>query len=171
MILQALHQLAQDEELMGDPDFEMKPVAWLVRVDENGKLLGIEGTHQQQQTAAGAKKTRAVAKSFLLPREAGRTSGARAFFLFDKAEYVFGIDPEGKRDPEKLSARAALFRERARECFAATNDEGVGAVMRFLDDVVSNRQAIDLPESCTSNDASRHERRVATLDGHRDRGP
>ena len=30
---------------MEDPDYEPKPVAYLVRVDDGGKLLGIEGTH------------------------------------------------------------------------------------------------------------------------------
>ena len=32
MILEALYQLAIQEELVADPDFEVAPVAWLVRV-------------------------------------------------------------------------------------------------------------------------------------------
>jgi len=39
MILQALYQLAQTEELVADPDYEPKPVAHLVRIGPGGRLL------------------------------------------------------------------------------------------------------------------------------------
>src|SRR5208282_2256167 len=107
MILQALYRLAMDENLMADPDYEMKPVAWLVRVDRDGRLLGIESAKSEPpEPAAGKRKPKSVAKQYSVPRESGRTSGDRAFFLFDKAEYVFGIDPLGERDAETLKKRA-----------------------------------------------------------------
>ncbi len=155
MILQALHELTEYEELLGDPDYEYKPVAYLVRVGQGGKLLGIEGT-RYEPPAEGKRKPKPVAKQFAVPREPGRTSGDRAFFLYDKSEYALGLDPEtdpAKRRPaEKLAVRFALFRERVRQCLDATGDEGVAAVLALLDDLQAGRQAAELPEDCVGND-------------------
>lgn len=156
MILQALYKLAHDERLMEDPDFEWKPIAWLLTVDDGGELLGIHGTHTIPRSEEGKKKPRPRPKSFAVPREPGRTSGDRAFFLYDKSEYALGLDPEpdeAKRRPaEKLSSRLALFRERAEECLAATQDEGVRAVCAFLDRLQRGTLSVHLPEGCASND-------------------
>jgi CRISPR-associated protein Csd1 len=151
MILQALNQLAQREKLVSDPDFEWKPVAWLVRVGKDGNFLGIQGTHYEVP-AEGTKKPRIAVGRFSLPREGGRTSGDRAFFLHDKAEYAFGLDPDVKRPKEKLQLRFALFRERVIECLEATNDEGVKAVDTLLGEVFSGHVSIPLPEKCATND-------------------
>lgn len=153
MILQALHQLAQDENLISDPDYEMKPIAWLILVDSGGRMLGpIQGTHYL--SAEELKKAKPIprAKSFTVPRQAGRTSGARAFFLFDKAEYVLGHDPDGKRSAEHLQIRMNLFTEKVGACAAATGDEGAIAVLKFLERMNSGQQEIELPEGCVSND-------------------
>ena len=147
MILQALHELAKDEGLIGDPDYEWKPIPWLVRVDADGKLLGIESTHQIP-AVTGNRKPRPVPESYIVPREGRRTSGDYAFFLFDKAEYVFGIDPDGKRPADKLKTRFSLFRRRVADCADATGDEGVVAVRRFLDDIAEGRQTVSLSEDC-----------------------
>jgi CRISPR-associated protein Csd1 len=152
MILQALHRLARREGLMEDPDFEPKPVAWLVRVSDNGKLLGIQGTHYIPAEEQKKKKPKRMPKFFLLPREKHVTSGDRAFLLFNKAEYVFGIDPEQKRPAEDLSRRFGLFREKVRTCFEETRDEGVHAVYTFLEDLAAGRQSITLPSDCATND-------------------
>lgn len=154
MILQELYRLAESENLMEDPDYESKPVAFLVRVSNEGKIIGIEDTrtYPVAQDSHGKKqrKVKSVAKSFKLPREKARQSGDRAFFLYDKAEYVFGIDPDNKRETEKLASRAQMFRERIRECLDATQDEGVAAVLKALldfDDV-----PVQLPEKLAGND-------------------
>lgn len=155
-MLQALYQLAQREQLMEDPDFEWKPVAWLVRVADGGKLLGVAGTHFTPVAVEGRKKPRPFPKNFLLPREAGRTSGDYAFFLFDKAEYVFGLDPEKdpskQRPPEKLAARFKLFRAKADGCLVATGDAGVAAVSAFLARLGAGELAVELPAECAGND-------------------
>jgi CRISPR-associated protein Csd1 len=156
MILQALYQLAKAEHLTEDPDFEWKPLAWLLMVGEDGSLLGLHGTHTIPPSEAGKKKPRPRPANYEVPREAGRTSGDRALFLFDKAEYALGLDPETdpakRREPEKLDARFALFRQRAEECLAATGDEGVRAVCRFLDRLGRGEIAVTLPEGCAGND-------------------
>jgi CRISPR-associated protein Csd1 len=152
MILQALYQLAQREGLMEDPDYEPKRVAWLVRVADGGKFLGIHGTHYIPPEEQKKKKPRSTPKSFPLPREKSVTSGDRAFLLFNKAEYVFGIDPQQKRPAEKLQKRFILFREKVKDCLEETRDEGVRAVHSFLEDLAAGRQSVSLPKDCATND-------------------
>lgn len=155
MILEALYQLAARERLIADPDFEDKPVAWRVRVGPGGKLIGIEGTRTSAVTTGG-RPGRAIAKSISIPRQAIRTSGDRAFFLCDKAEYVFGIDPQPdtaqKRLLEKLQSRSRLFREEVNRCAEATHDPAVQAVADLLQKIASSQIAIDLSEECQTND-------------------
>ncbi len=156
MILQALYQLAETEKLVEDPDFEWRPLAWLVTIGDDGSPLGISGTHAIPASEEGKKKPKARPANFLVPREAGRTSGDRAFFLFDKAEYALGLDPEAdplkRREADKLAARFGLFHQRAEECLAATADEGVRALCQFLDRLGRGEIAVGLPEGCASND-------------------
>lgn len=151
MMLQALDQLARRENLIPEPGYEPRPVAWLARLDGDGRLLGVIGTHYTPP-AEGRRRPRPVAKSMLIPRRSGRTSGDRAEFLVDKAEYVFGIDPNGKRGEAKLKKRAELFRELVAACADDTGDASAKAVSTFLDDVAEGRQSIQLPEDCQSND-------------------
>ncbi len=152
MILQALHQLAEREGLLPDPDFELKPIAWLIRVSGDGGLAGIDGTHHIPLVEEGRKSPRPQAKPFFVPREKPRTSGDRAFFFFDKAEYVFGIDPNGTRSGKKLQKRAGLFRERVAQCAEETGDDGAKAVRSFLDALDSGDQTVNVNENWASND-------------------
>ncbi|MFH1090709.1 MAG: type I-C CRISPR-associated protein Cas8c/Csd1, partial [Pseudomonadota bacterium] len=98
------------------------------------------------------KKPKPVAKIYSVPREGGRTSGDRSFFLYDKAEYVFGIDPIGKRSPKKLEIRFNLFKEKVESCLKKTGDEAVYSVFKFLEKVATGERALALPEDCASND-------------------
>jgi CRISPR-associated protein Csd1 len=151
MILQALYRLAQREGLLADADYEPKPVAWLIRLDPTGRLVGIEGTHTLPE-AGGRRKPRPVPATFSVPRHALRTSGDRPQFFCDKAEYVLGVDPDGRRTEERLRRRSALFRDQVRQCAEATGDEGASAVLRFLEDVAAGRQEVRLPCDCVGND-------------------
>jgi len=152
MILQALYQLAQREDLVSDPDFEPKQIAWLVRISSEGELIGIEGTHHIPPEEAKKKKPKAVAKTFNVPRDGGRTNRDKAFLLYDKAEYAFGIDPEGKRSPDKLKTRFRLFQEKAQICRDATNDEAVKSLCKFLENLEAGKSPVELPEGCAGND-------------------
>ncbi len=150
MILQALYELAEAEKLVEDPDYEWKPVSFLIQLDETGKFLGFIDTHDTPPQE-GNKKPKPVPKKFLVPRQPGRTSGSRAFFLVDKAEYVFGIDPDGKRDAEVLKSRAELFRDELKKCLDFTGDTALQAVIQFLDDFASGTQSVELPENAAAN--------------------
>jgi len=153
LILQALYQLAQREQLMQDPDFEWKPIPWLIVVDDGGTLLQIRGTHsiaphgEERKNPGKPRPT-----SFSVPREPGRTSGDRANLLVDKAEYALGQDPAGRRSAKQLAARFTLFRARADACLDATGDPGVRAVCDFLGKLAGGDVAVALPEGCASND-------------------
>lgn len=155
MILEALYRLAEHEELVADPDFEVKPVAWLVRVGADGGFLGIEGTHFLP-AAEGRRKPKPRVKNMRVPRQPIRTSGDRAFFLCDKAEYALGLDPETnptkRRAPKKVATRFALFREQMRDCANATKDEGVLAVLSFLDSVARGELLLNIPDGCGPSD-------------------
>lgn len=151
MILQSLHELAEREGLVEDADYEWKPVTWLIHLDANGKFLNCVST-QYTPPEEGKKKPKPVSKKFAVPRCGGRTSGDFAFFLVDKADYVLGLDPEGKRPLEKRQARAALFLDEVRACHAVTKSPSVGAVVRFLEERVANPDSFTLPEGCTPSD-------------------
>jgi CRISPR-associated protein Csd1 len=157
MILQALYQLAQDEHLVDDPDFEPKAIPWLVRIGRDGSFLGFVSTafEVREETRKGTK-SRFLHRKFPVPRETGRTSGDRAFFFFDKADYVFGLeavpDPDKPGKPEKIANRFALFRARVRECAEETGDEGARAISAFLDAIAEGDRRITLPEGCTGSD-------------------
>ncbi|CAN5195409.1 type I-C CRISPR-associated protein Cas8c/Csd1 [soil metagenome] len=153
MILQELYSLSQREHLVPDPDFPLAPVAWLVTVSREGKLLGIVGTHF---TNNNERRPKPKAKSFPIPRADGRTSGDLAQFFCDKSEYAFGMAPElpaaPVRDATKLARRATLFRDRIRQCADETGDDGAVAVATLLEDLASGSQSLALPIDCASND-------------------
>ena len=155
MILQALHQLAQQEDLMADPDYEPKPVAWLVRVAPGGKFLGIQGTHTVPPVPErGRQRSRPEPKKIPVPFQPGR-SGTKAppQFLVDNALYVFGLGTRDKPvDPENGKEKSGWFRESVRACADATGDDGVKAVLAFLEAVAKGETAISLPAECASND-------------------
>ncbi len=156
MILRALFDLAHTEGLLEDPDYESKPVAYLVRVAAGGRLLGIESTREFiAAEAADKKKPKPIVRQFKVPREPARTSGDRAFLLVDKADYVFGQSvpsEQGKFPLAKLQNRFGLFRERVAACLAATQDPGVAAVDAFLAAVASQEFTVELPADCAGND-------------------
>ena len=152
MILQALHRLAERQGLVEDLDYEWKPIGFLVRVGDGGRLLGVQSTYAAPEVAEAARRRpRPRPKPFLVPRESARTSGDRAQLFFDKAEYVFGIDPDGRRPRDRLLRRFLKFREQVQRCADETADPGARAVRDFLTDLASGTP-VTLPEEVKSND-------------------
>jgi CRISPR-associated protein Csd1 len=154
MILQALYQLSEREGLMEDPDYELRRVAWLVRVDRSGRLLGIVGTHIVPPSE-GKRKPKPIAKEFLVPRQPTGRAGTKAppCFLVDNAKYVFGLPTKDKDFPsQEGQEKAGWFREMVRECAVKTSDEGVTSILALLEDVAAQRQSVELPSQCAAND-------------------
>jgi len=154
MILQALYDLAQKEGLMEDPDFELKPVSWLVRLSDKGELLGIVGTHVTE-SGKGNKPAKETAKAFPIPRQPTGRSGTKApaSFFVDNAKYVFGLATKDKTFPdEEGREKASAFRDLIAECATQTGEQGALAVLKFLENVAQDRGKVTLDEKCKSND-------------------
>ena len=154
MILQALNRLAKREGLMDDPDFEPKPVAWIVRVSDEGKLLGIRGTHSMLP-AEGKKKPKQVAKTFQIPRRPTGKSGTKApsAFFVENAKYVFGLPTKDKTFPaEEGKEKSGWFCEMVARCAEETHDRASISVVALLRDIAEGKASVTLPEDCRSND-------------------
>ncbi|HYS56165.1 MAG TPA: type I-C CRISPR-associated protein Cas8c/Csd1 [Thermoanaerobaculia bacterium] len=134
MIYQALYDLAQREQLVDDPAFEPAPVAYLIKLGRRGEYLGYSAPRIEPLVdKKGKPKGRAKPPVRPVPRRSDRTVQDQAEFLVDKAEYVFGIDPTGKRAPSKLAIRKQLFRDQVAAALIAVPCNALRAVVDFLD--------------------------------------
>jgi CRISPR-associated protein Csd1 len=159
VILQALYQLAGAETLIGDPDFERKPVSWVVELAEDGRFIQIADHRSNLNEGEADKKGKPlkpkwVGKSEEVPLQPGRTSGDLAFAFVDKSEYALGFDPAAKRPAAKLKTRAGLFRQIVLQCAAETEDPAVRIVAGFLSELSGGGFAPlnNLPEDLAAND-------------------
>jgi CRISPR-associated protein Csd1 len=161
MILQALCKLCDRESLLGDnPNYQLKRVPWIIRVGEKGDFLGMLDNRRVVTIAPRSNRGRPrivhYARYRWVPREPERTSGDYAFFLCDTTEYIFGMNAPARRgtgrNPERLEARRKLFRRKVGQCFEATQDEAIGALLRMLDMVADGRSQIQLKEECNASD-------------------
>ncbi|MEX2310232.1 MAG: type I-C CRISPR-associated protein Cas8c/Csd1 [Pirellulales bacterium] len=142
MILQALAQLAENEQLVPDPDFEVKPVSWVIVLKSDG--FPVEVTSRRTNVNEGTdRKPKYAGIPMMVPRQSIRTSGDSAFFLVDKSEYALGFDPDGKRPVQKLETRLGLFREQVDSCVKSTGEPAVRAVAKFLSEINSHRAWIE----------------------------
>lgn len=128
MILQALNSYY--ERKASDPDsgiapegFEYKEIPFILVLDSQGHLVNIEDTREVIN-----KKLRA--KSYLVPQGEKRSSGVKAYLLWDNLEYVLGIPAKGK--PDRVKQQHQAFVENIRQ-LDLSNDEGVAAVLHFLE--------------------------------------
>jgi CRISPR-associated protein Csd1 len=123
MMLQALYELAKNRKLLEEPDFEEKPVHFLLRVDAQGKPLSLEPTTDENDRG----------KLMLIPRiPPKRTVAVIAGLLVDNSRYVLGLGDQKKIKEKRLKQYMAAFEARVAEVMEATGDEGVQAVLRFL---------------------------------------
>ncbi|MDH7514118.1 MAG: type I-C CRISPR-associated protein Cas8c/Csd1 [Clostridiales bacterium] len=147
MILRALYDLAQQEGLAEDLDFEMKPVRFMI-------VLGADGSAHLKDTAVletpkrDKGKPRHQIPALKIPRQSGRTSGDKAEFLVDKCDYVFGSNPNlfgGKT--KKLPERAKLFVDQVEKLSSypelnLDEHKAITALLNFLQQPQDKREAI-----------------------------
>ena len=136
MILASLCDLAVRDALLTNPDYEPKPVAWIIVLDAGGRFVNIVPT-------AGGEGKKDRAKVFSIPRRTGRTSSPTADFLVDKSEYVLATEPDGKRSENYLAIRLKLFLESVRQARQATDSAALAAVEAFLSNEEERRQAVE----------------------------
>ncbi len=162
MMLRALYDLAHQEGLVEDPHFEPKPISFIVVVGEGGALRSIVST-----LTPPSGKGAPVAKRLAVPRETTRTSKVVSQFLWDNAQYVFGInvDPKKERSERALALCRDAFRAKVEEMAAASGDAAARDVAAFLAGVAARPWSLEQllaktgQKSITSNAvfAFRHE--------------
>ncbi|MBU0500000.1 MAG: type I-C CRISPR-associated protein Cas8c/Csd1 [Gammaproteobacteria bacterium] len=129
MILQSLSHYYQRKASGGENElapfgFERKGIEFMLLLDREGTLINIEDIREQQ----GKKK---VAREYLMPQGVKKTSGIAANLLWDNAEYVLGLEQKGK--PERTEHAHVEFMRRIRTELGELDDEGIQAVLRFLE--------------------------------------
>jgi CRISPR-associated protein Csd1 len=140
MILKALYDLAVREDLIPDPDFEVRSISWVVRVDSKGRGQVIalpESTYKR------------------VPKFATSKSGTNppADFLVGNPLYVFGVSvPQDKYDKRTRKKRALLFTRQVIRCGVKTDDIAVKSVVCFLKDLYRGVVQLDVPIAMKSND-------------------
>lgn len=130
MILQTLNDYYNRRQKSPNPQdrlpafgFEEKEIPFIIEIDSQGQLVGLEDTRRIE----GKKK---IAQKFLVPQGVKKTSGVAANLLWDNAEYVLGIDTKGK--PERVVEQHAAFLARITDLPAeAQDDAGLKAIHSF----------------------------------------
>ncbi len=128
MILQALNQYyerkaADPESGIAPEGFEHKEIPFVLVLDAEGFLVNVEDTRQ-------TIKNRLRAKSFLVPQGEKRSSGIKAYLLWDNLEYVLGVVAKGK--PGRVIEQHKAFVDRIKS-LELLDDPGVNAVLKFLE--------------------------------------
>lgn len=135
MIFRELYDFANREHLLDDACYDVKPVHYLVHIGEGGRYLGYTAPRiAPEPVGPNARPGRERVVERRIPRRSKRTTQNLAEFLVDKAEYVFGVDPEGKATPERCAERRRLFLEGVRSA-AETLDSLIAlrALATFLE--------------------------------------
>jgi CRISPR-associated protein Csd1 len=144
MILKALVELAENQSLTEDLDYQPMPVRWLLTIGRDGQLLGEMADTQRPPPGGKGKPVAAVRR---IPNRSKRTTQHEAEFVIDKPEYVFGwfseaqvkgnTEAERQSEVARLRTRAAkrhaLYREEVRLAAERTGDEGLKALALFLE--------------------------------------
>lgn len=156
MILKALYDLAVREELVPDPDFEIKPVSWVIRVGDGGKLLAIEPLKQAEKLPEGAKKK---PKMFGTPKKVPKQQPSRSGkhplpeFFVDNPLYVLGKSvPAEKYKPLVCKKRQGMFADIVRLCAEVSKDSGVMACTSFLQKHARGELELAIPSDMKGND-------------------
>ncbi|MBS1828154.1 MAG: type I-C CRISPR-associated protein Cas8c/Csd1 [Acidobacteria bacterium] len=146
MILESLRDLAVREQLVQEPTYENVGVSFAIVLSSEGNFLALLDLRQPEG--------RRLPKQLSIPRRAGRTVNDQEDFLVDKSEYVFGVEPDGKRKPEKLKIRFELFRDSIHRARAATGHPSLNAVGSFLDSPAAREECLRraVEEKYKSND-------------------
>jgi CRISPR-associated protein Csd1 len=141
MILKALYDLAQREELVPDPDFEIYPVAWVIRVSDSGQLLG------PIAPMLGTPK--------LVPKRQPSRSGKhpQAEFFVDNPLYVLGKSiPAEKYNSLVCKTRQGMFADRIKLCSEESDDNAAKACTLFLQKYARGEVEVAIPAEMKGND-------------------
>lgn len=151
MILQSLVTLYDRRAKLGADEgsgpapvgFEWKGIPFVIVVDRDGGFVSLQDTRR-----VDGKKL--IASSEMVPAGVKKTSGIAANLLWDTAEYVLGVETEIKNKvakPERIREQHVAFRTRLDELpESILQDEGVAAVLAFLDNAAARDKLRALPD-------------------------
>lgn len=129
MILQELYSYYQrinddPESGVAPPGYSPQNISWALVLDSDGNLVQVQDIRDTT-----GKKPRPV--SMMVPEGVIRAVNIAANFLWDNTGYVLGADDKGK--PERSQKTFEAFRAWQHEIGDGVDDEGMRAVLRFLD--------------------------------------
>lgn len=133
MMLQALtsyyNRLVEDPESdVPEPGFSKENVHFECVLSPAGELLQVNDLRVTPK-----RGRRLVPQSILVPKDRDRQGTMlHPYFLWDKTKYALGAE-EGKHGKLIFPEHFQAFRNRQREVAGAINDEGIRAVITFLD--------------------------------------
>ncbi|HTO67449.1 MAG TPA: type I-C CRISPR-associated protein Cas8c/Csd1 [Bradyrhizobium sp.] len=136
--MSALAALARAYERMAARDevpvfgYSFQKIGCLINLNADGSVVGMP------TDLRSSEGNRRIAPSMVVPQPAKRTSGIAPNFLWDKSAYVLGVTAgEGRRTAVEHKA----FVKRHRDWLRGTSDEGLVALLHFLEAWVPERFA------------------------------
>jgi len=128
MILQALYdyyqrKASEPNSHIAPEGWEWKEIPYRIVIDKNGKFVTIEDMREGE----GKKKR---AKKFLVPQAEKRSSGKKAYLLWDNIEYALGANPRNRDD---VKERFNLFIERIKNEIDLDYAPNVKSLINFLE--------------------------------------
>jgi CRISPR-associated protein Csd1 len=124
MILTRLKEYADTRMDLPPAMYEPVPVAWLIKINHEGKLLGfidLRGSDKRE------KRGRVMQVPSLV-----RASGIKPKLLADNGEYTLGIGREGGAEG-KIRDRHLAYRTLVTQCAGTTQEPALQAVEQFLE--------------------------------------
>lgn len=88
MILKALYDYYHRSSDLPALGMELKEIAFIIVIDNEGKFLRFEDRRLDKKTA----------QQFLVKKSVGRSSAPVANYLYDNSQYVFGYSDKGDMD-------------------------------------------------------------------------
>lgn len=129
MIMQTLnhyYQRLHNDENSGvaPPGFAEVKISFALVLDKSGKLVDV---HDLREVEGKRLRPRILQT----PRPVVRTAGVNPNFLWDNTGYVLGAD--NKEKPGRAAKTFEAFKELAHQVGDGIDDEGMAAVLKFLD--------------------------------------
>ncbi len=109
------------------PSYTKTPIAYIVRLRDNGKPLEKKPQYQIDSSNAHSKRGRDMVAPY-----AQRTSGVKPLLLADQSEYTFGRARDSAKQ-ESVDRKHAAYLELLDQCAKETAEPAVLAVQRFFE--------------------------------------